>query len=287
MLSALAMTALTLLNQNFDPKSELFYEKAFSFYESCEPMPVQVYGKDPVTGQHRDISITVYRPRPKPKRSLLIIPPTGGVSSLERGYGDRLCEKGIEAWVITEWAPELRDFKVGLPIISHDQAARQAMAAVRQIVNHMPGRVGILGTSAGAIIGAMAAGIDSRIKVALLIAGGADMSSLIANSKLGTLQEINSQRIRDFNISPQEYQRRLKKGIRIDPIEFGPVLKKKKIGVVLALSDDIVPSQNQLLLEKVAGAERVEEFNKSHLISILMTAILKSYKVEKFFVDNL
>lgn len=287
MLSALALTALTVLNQNFDSRSQLFQEKPFNFYESCEPMPVQVWGKDPVTGQGRDISVTVYRPRPSTKKSVLIIPPTGGVGFLEQGYGDRMCQKGLEAWVITEWAPELRDFKVGFKISSHDQAARQALAAVRQIVSHMPGQVGILGTSAGAIIGATAAAIEPRIKVALLIAGGAQLPSLIAHSKLESIEQLNQARMSQLGVSPSQYQRLLEKGIKVDPVHFGPSLRKKKIGVVLSTSDDIVPTQNQLLLEKISGAERVAEFDKSHAVSILLTGLIKSYKIERFFQNNL
>lgn len=275
------------VNQGFDSRSELHLARPFNFFESCEPVPASVFGVDPVTGRGREISIRVYRPRPSTKKSVLVIPPTGGVSSIERGYGDRLCEKGIEAWIITEWAPGVLDFKVSVDLGSHDRAARQALAAVRQVVNHMPGRIGVLGTSAGAMIGAVAAAVDSRIQVAALIAGGADLPSLFENSEMETLRTLRQKRLSAFTMAASQYEGALRRSIQIDPSKFGPQLRRKKIGVVVSLNDEVVPGKNQLLLEKVAGAERIAKFEQNHLMAIIMTAFLKSYKVENFFLRNL
>lgn len=282
-----SLSVFANVNQGFNPKSAVRIHYPFANFESCEANKVEVIGVDPITQKSRDISVTVYRPRPQTGRSVLLIPPTGGVSALEHGYAERLCNKGVEAWVITEWAPQMLDFKLELDLGSHDRAARQALAAVRHVIRQMPGSIGILGTSVGAIIGSVAAAIEPRVRAAVLIAGGADLASIFQESDLEAIQNLRQKRMEMMGFNSQSYEASLQKAIRIDPKYFGPQMRTKRIGVVISLEDETVPVRNQELLEEISGAERIAQFESGHFMSIIKTAFLKSHKIENFFLDNL
>ncbi len=284
---------LEKLDQYADFKSQISRPKA-AFYESCERMPAKVFGLHPLTGEERQISLVIMRYRGQPnsnpgsRRSVLIVPPSGGVNQLDYTYGEMLCAKGIEAWVITEWDRGVKDYiGLTLDIESHDTVALSHLVALRQIVQHMPGRAGILGTSAGGKLAAVALAVEPRLQAGVLVAAGADLPQILANSNLQTLRELRDLRMQTFNWSFAQYAAELREKVIIDPLWFAADLRAKQVGTVIAFRDRTVPSRNQLLLEEISQAKRITDYNDDHTAAIVKAALSGSWKVIRFFQNHL
>ncbi|MGE4131045.1 MAG: hypothetical protein AB7F86_05370 [Bdellovibrionales bacterium] len=287
-LTAQAQNAWLQLNQGYSPESRLELEKSFSFFESCEAMPGKVVGRDSVTSRVRAISIEIYRPREGARgKRVLIVPPWGGVSAMDRDYARQFCGRGIEAWVITEWEPGVKDYQLSLDLRSHDWAARRAVTAVRQVVGQMRGPVGILGTSAGAIIASVAIAIEPRLRAGVLIAGGAGMDEIVASSDAEVMVALRNARERQYGWSHSQYRAYLKQYIQLDVRDFAQGFRGKRIGTIIATSDNTVPLRNQLLLERISGAKRLATYDYTHTWAIVMSYVWTSPKVVQFFERNL
>lgn len=284
--------ALELLTHGYSTESRI-EQPSFAFYESCEPMTAKLYGIDPIDGHERELEVQIRRKRfesgsPAPRRrSVLILPPTGGVNRLDEQYAEQLCDKGIEAWIMTAWDRGQNDYSLDEDLFSHDIAGLRGISAVRQIVRHMRGDLGVLGTSAGGILAAVALAVEPRLKTGVLIAAGADLPEIVATSDLPNLQALRRQRMLTNGWSLPEYKQALRESVILDPRWFADELSSKRIGTVVALRDKTVPLRQQLYLEELAGATRITDFDDDHFNCILLTGLLDSWKVVNFFRQNL
>lgn len=286
--SANAQTALDILNQGYDPTAKLVLERPFPFFESCEKMPAQVVGRDPVTNRERPITIEIYRPREGAiNKRVLVVPPTGGVNLIDREYARQLCDKGIEAWVITEWEPGVVDHVHSLDIRSHDEVSRKALAAIRQIVSRMKSPVGIIGTSSGAIAASVALAVEPKLKGGVLIAGGSGVAEIIAKSNGEVMRMLRQKRQQAYRWSQTEYQTQLQHTLRVDVSDFEGLYQGKKIASVVALKDRTIPLRNQVALEKITGAVRLGEFDSDHVDAIVTNYIFDSWRVVQFLERSL
>lgn len=267
--------------------------RPFPFFESCEYRPGVVHGKDPVDGHTRNIGVTVLRKRynfdhPAPaRRSVLILPPTGGKNRLDEQYAERLCERGIEAWILTAWDTNEPDYTLTEDVLSHDRAGLRGISAVRQIAYQMQGRLGILGTSAGGILAAVALAVEPRFKTGVLIAAGADLPEIVANSDLQSLRNLRMARMRDYHLDSDGYKDFLRKNVLLDPKWFGQELQSKAIGMIFATQDHTVPYPQQLYLRDIAHAKEIASIDDDHVNAIVQTGLIIPSMVLDFFDTHL
>ncbi len=259
-------------------------------------MTATVYAPDPVDRHEREISLMIMRkrwpstdhkPAPRSTRSVLILPPTGGVNQLDIQWAEQLCDKGIESWIVTAWDRGLPDYTLAADLLSHDKAGVRGISAIRQIAVHMSGRLGILGTSAGGILAAVALAVEPKFTTGVFIAAGADLPEIVSSSDLANLRVLREQRMRVNNWSPAEYKNQLRQTVLLDPGLFAEEMSAKKTGVVIAFRDRTVPVRQQLLLEMLANAVRISSFDDDHVTSIVKTGLIDSYKIVDFFRTNL
>ncbi|PWU14268.1 MAG: hypothetical protein C5B49_13465 [Bdellovibrio sp.] len=293
-------SALATANPNTDPTevAEELLNRGFS-YDSrlvghfgfddppCEMNNVYLLSKDPVTQHQRTISLHVYRnPDRKTSQSVLIVPPIGGSNLLDESFGIDFCRFGIESWVIVEWDKGLVDLPLTTALESQDDAARKAVSAIRQIVKRMSGKIGILGTSAGGLSGAVALAVEPAIRTGFFVVAGAGMAEILAESNVSTIADIREKRMRKFGWDISEYKNQVRDRVHIDPLYFGSRLKRKRVGAVVALEDESVPSAQQVLFEKVSGAERIAEFKTGHIETIITNGLLNRYSVIEYFLEH-
>lgn len=268
--------------------SRLVQEKAFAFYENCERMPAKIETTDPVTGHPRQMAVEIYRTRPKPKRGVLILPPTGGKNRLDELYAEQLCEKGIEAWILTHWDKNQKDYSLEEDILSHDMTGVRGVVGVRQIISHMPTeKVGVLGTSAGGILASVVLALEPRASVGVFIASGANMPEILFKSDLPSLRKLRRQRMEVNGWTEEEYRQQLHQSVVLDAKLFQEELSYKTVGTVIALRDRTVPVATQYLLEELSGAQRIATFDDDHFNTIVQTGLLIYFKVIDFFRANL
>jgi len=233
--------------------------------------------------QPHSIKILSYKTTKKERGKILILPPTGGVSYLEKKYAQDLCEKAFSSFIISSWDginEEAEDLNI------HNTLLSRAQKAIRQVLSAKTTDkdfVGIFGTSVGGIHAATALGHFDSLKAGFFIVAGAPVHKVIAYSTEKTLSKYRTIRMKKFGFSSQsDYAEALNK--KISP-EVQPLYKtntEKKSFVVVAMKDTTVPSRFQKKMAQALKAQTLK-LRGGHLSSILWFRWFHSKKVISFF----
>ncbi len=303
-----AEETLSLLNQNYDSKIFSSKETA-SGYETilgspksniklnlaCIVSNIEIESKDPVSLEKRKIHAKLYIPRKikdsSQLKTVIIMPPTGGVTILDKTYSMRLCGDDVRAVLIEGWdhdVPTLAEENLEM----HDSGAIRMVSAVRHVVEYLQpvrkNQIGILGTSVGAISSSLVMSVDSRISTGVLIVGGGGLLEIISQSTEKNLARLRKSRMAEYKLeSMEEYQQLLSPYIKIDPLTLIPTAEKKKILMVIGQADVTVPTANQKKLLAAYGNIPVIYHSGDHLNTILKAFELNQTEILKFLVDSL
>ncbi len=229
--SILISSATALAFQTDTNASNLFYsaeikierrQSGWSLY-GCNTENVEIYGLDPVNKTSRKISVNFYKSSlEKSRKAVIIVPPTGGVNILDQGYANKLCSNGISVALLNDWEHQLEtsfDFKM------HDNGALRYLSAIRHTIEFLEHRsltsIGLLGTSIGAIGGALAFGVDERISAGAFIVGSGRFADVVAYSDEKGATQLRKLRMKQLNLKTIElYRDLLRKNITIEPSHF-------------------------------------------------------------------
>lgn len=271
--------AIALLQKGYDPRIQANLleteEKGLEGFITCQVARMEVLGKDPLEGKPSQVVVRSFRPKvlgqlmPEPK-TVLIIPPLGGASPLDETYAYSLCALGFRAVVLERWAPNSRD---EFDFSAHDRQAVRIISAIRHIVEYIAptrkNQLGIFGTSAGAIISALAVGFEPRLSAAVLIVGGGGLADLYAYSTESGIAELRKKRMKEFGYgSVAEYHQALKEHILIEPLDFARFSGPKRVLMVIAERDSMVPTANQWALHRAFGSQDALLFSGGHYLAV-------------------
>lgn len=279
----------TLTGVNRDSKAHI--PKIFN---NCRMTPVEITGKDPITGQPRIVQVLSYAQKgadPKKMRTVVLMPPTGGQNALDDWYANRLCDNNLRVVMVQHWTGDMiNDHDFG----SHDRGAMRAVAAVADVVEYIqpakPAQLGILGTSVGAITSALALGVDARISTGALIVAGGGMGDIIGKSTEEHLARLREERMADPAMhlpTETDYVRAATENVKIEPLTFARFAKPKKVLSFMGTKDVTVPTANQRLLYQAFGSQELVTHDDNHLETIKHTYFNYRDKIASFFVDNL
>jgi pimeloyl-ACP methyl ester carboxylesterase len=234
----------------------------------CQIEDLVVTGIDPIQLVERDIEISIYlakRPR-APHSAVLVLPPTGGVNILDRGYANELCSRGLNAVIIRQWA---HDDEISLDLSMHDNGALRSLIAVRHVMQYLNtrdiNRFGLLGTSIGAMTSALVLGFHPEISASVLIVGSARFADVIASSDETAAAEVRRLRMQKLGLSSLERYRDVIRGaVQLEPARFLRGLASERPFapgahlVVTADSDSTVPTEYQHELAQLLSADRLD-----------------------------
>jgi hypothetical protein len=221
----------------------------------------------------------------KSKLAVLILPPTGGVNRIDKSYAKKLCKHDINAYILTDWTGiEERANDLGI----HQRHNERAIRAIELVSNSIPeSKIGLLGTSVGGIHAALAIGILGNISSAFIITGGAPLSGIIANSTQEELALLRAERMKKYGFrTTTDYELALEREIPWDPIKTMDHLEDKRLGVVIAMDDDVVPTRYQEFLAQFWAPNYVLRLKGTHASVILKTWAYHSDKVIQFFKNK-
>lgn len=261
----------------------------------CEDRRVLLQDQDPVSGATRTITLSDYDPKPGASVTVggrvLIIPPTGGVSFIDEGYGKSLCKKGVPSTLIRDWSdPGPVD---PTDLRTHRDGSIRGLSAIEQVLEtHLRGaRIGILGTSLGGIFAAMILARHSdRIDGAVLIVAGGNMAHVLARSELKVLREFRELRFRKYGYSSiDEYEAALREVVPHEPLEMlqSATIDPSKVRLVIGGRDTSVPTSDQLLLKKALGDPETRKRPFGHVKTVVLTYLFNRSWVTGFLKDRL
>ena len=269
-------------------------EKGVNGLATCQIQKIRIEAKDPIEDQLSHIGARLYQPRifgqmnPNSK-AVIVLPPLGGTTPLEDAYSLGFCAFGFRAVALEYWTPNSRN---EFDLKAHDRQAVRAVTAVRRLIELIAptrkNQVGVLGTSAGAIMGALALGVDSRLGAGVLIAGGGDLPEIFTTSTEPGIQRLRQKRMKRYGFkSLEEYYLALKQNIRIDPVQFARFSGPKRVLTILAENDTVVPTSTQWALYEAFGKQELIRINSSHELTIARAAVIHHRDILTFLDANL
>lgn len=277
--------------------SGIYYDANIEFHSKpsglslygCKTEEIEIDGLDPVLKSPRKISITFYKSiTPGSKKAVILIPPTGGVNIIDKGYANKLCGSGISVALVEGWNHQLEtsiDFSI------HDKGALRYVSAIKHTVEFLYHKnlnsIGLLGTSIGAIGGALVFGLEERISAATFIVGSARFADVVASSDEKGATLLRKKRMKLYSLSTiEQYQDLLRNHITLEPSLYLKSNANRSTLVITADDDKTVPSEYQNELAQLLNS-KVISLQGNHLAAIKQAYWSKSATIVGFFNNSL
>ncbi len=131
-------------------------------------------------------------------------------------------------------------------------------------------KIGLVGGSMGAILGAIFAGVEPRVKAAVLIVGGGNMSLMIMKSEHPAISPIRAY-LEEKGITHQEVQEITDP---IDPINFIDKIAPRPLLMHNGEHDTIVPAEaGRQLYEKAKQPKTIYWYDAGHDVPTQLVAL--------------
>ena len=229
----------------------------------------------PVVTPHKNnntVHAEYYRPKREGKRpAVLVLHILGGDFPLSRLFCNRLAQQGVAALFVKMpfYGPRRQpDSSRRMVSANPDETVEgmtQAILDIRRSVAWLAARdeidadqIGVFGISLGGITGALAAGVEPRIQnVCLLLAGG-DIGRVALDSP-------EVQKVRGGKpFAPGEREAMQAALAQIDPITYATGARGKRILLLNAASDEVIPKECTLSLWKSFGEPQIVWYSGGH-----------------------
>jgi cephalosporin-C deacetylase-like acetyl esterase len=229
----------------------------------------------PVESPHREnntVHAEYYRPRrDTPGPCVIVLDITGGNQELSRTIARHLAQKNIGAlFVQMAYYGPRRPPGSKLRLVSYDvahsmDAIRQTVLDLRRAAAWMESRpevdktrLGIMGTSLGSFMAALTAEMEPKLaRVAVLLGGGGFVDAYWNHPQAAPFRDVfklvggTKEQAKDF-FAP------------IDPLTCAANLKDRRLLIVAAKHDEIVPPQMAENLWEATGRQRIIWLNAGH-----------------------
>jgi len=256
-------------------ESSRFTIREISFPSTHNIFPVQ-----------HDIHIDYYALKGDGKKPvILVLPILGGGNSVGASFARYFAHHGYAAVLVHREnhhdlidEPEVVDNVLRQIVFDH----KQALDWIESRPELDASRIGVFGTSMGAIKAALIDALDDRIGASVLALAGGDIPYLLTYSEEKGIAERRNRYLRERKMNLEEFHQELAPKITCDPIRYAEYMDAGKVLMILALFDKIAPiEKGRELREKIGNPETIYLVS-GHYSSILFKNYVK-YKARKFF----
>ena len=182
---------------------------------------------------------------------------TGGRVSCSPGDCCRTCRCGVKHATLSSC------FDVGANVTQTVLDCRRAVAWLEAQPEVDAGKIGLLGTSLGSLVGGTVAGVEPKIRTACLLLGGGGLVNAYTGSPiLDFLWPL----LKLAGISKDQLAKQI---APIDPITYAEGLKTKRLLLIAASRDDVVPPQAMKSLWESAGKPKLVWVEATHVGAVL------------------
>lgn len=255
---------------------------------------LEVRFPSPIKSKHPEnntVWAEYYRPIGGDKRipAVIVLDITGGNQSLSRTMARHLAQNGIGGMFVqmAYYGPR-RPVKSRERLLSYDvdhtiEAVHQTVLDLRRATAFLesrpevdPDRIGIMGTSLGSFVAALTAEMEPKIgKVCVLLGGGGFVDAYW-----------DDPRVKPFRVG-YELTGGSKKTVEkwlapIDPITCADCLRDRKLLIVGAKNDEIVPAKMAESLWNATGRQQIIWLDSGHYSAAVYLITSLSHVVEHF-----
>jgi fermentation-respiration switch protein FrsA (DUF1100 family) len=256
----------------------------FSVYELCFPSPVTC--KWP---ENNTVWAEYYRPKgPGPFPCVIVLDITGGDQTLSRVISRHLAHKNIAGLFVQMAYYGPRRPAGGPRLLSLDiphtlDAVRQTVLDLRRATAWMESRaeidarrLGIMGTSLGSFMAALTAEMEPKLgRVAVLLGGGGFVDAFYDHPQAAPYRKV----FEALGGSKEQIARAI---APVDPLTRADLLRERKVLMVAARHDEIVPPRMAQNLWNATGRQRIIWLNAGHFTAALYLPAGLKYVVEHF-----
>lgn len=226
----------------------------------------------------------------KPKRlstvrgSIFIFPPTGGENIIDRLYGRQLASLGYEVFILQSWTHIDLD---GVDYDLHNVFYGSAQAALNKLLPlAQSSKMGILGTSVGALHSSVALTLNDKIRTGFLIVGGLPIPEVIVRSEQEAMKTLKQRRYQKYKLQDDaQYLKQLSDIFKYEPTTY--TAPTKSVGAVISENDALVPYETQMSVIRFFKASPVYTTSLSHIQTVIWNGIFHRKRVSKFFLEHL
>lgn len=158
---------------------------------------------------------------------------------------------------------------------------RRATAVLASLPQVDPERLGVMGTSLGSFIGAVVAAAEPRLKSACLLLGGGGLVDAYWNHpKAASVTPF----LALVGVTREKITRQI---APIDPITYAAQLKSKRLLLVAARHDDVVPPQAMQQLWEATGKQKLIWLDADHVGAAVYAFPTMRAVIEHFHEDGM
>ena len=234
----------------------------------------------------RKIVLEYYSPSgPGKKPVILVLPILGGSYDVEKYFASYFAKRGLAAVIVHREQrgkdPENAD-ELNALLKQTVLDNKLAIDWVESRADLDPDRIGVFGASMGGIKGALLTPLEKRVRAAVLGLVGGDLPYILAESTEAGIARRRKALLQSRQITVQELQAQLQKGIRCDPNTFAPYIDRQKVLLILAACDTVVPIKKGLELRAKMGKPETILVPTGHYSALLCIPLIQSASL-KFF----
>lgn len=179
--------------------------------------------------------------------TIIILPILGGNYFFSKNWARYLARRGFSCLRFERTANPLEAEK-GL---NHtEMVLRHAIIDIRRGIDWLDqrgkvdlNRIGVAGISMGAIVAALALEVEPRINSAAILLGGADIPTILTNSKENMVVRFRESVMRTNGIGLEQFYREATQTlVPVDPLSYASGVDPKRILMINARFDKVIPS---------------------------------------------
>lgn len=250
---------------------------------SCAPKELEVKSKNPLTGGDFILKVKAYKPNNSKNKQVIILPPIGGVTTLEAKYAAKICKRGTPAYVFYNWTNDMEESIEDLAV--HARGTTRGLHAVESFLDYSNLETNILGTSLGGVYAGTAAGKFSQIKKVVIIASGTNLPMIMGTSTLPGLVELKNKRFDYFGFNTEEeYVDAITKQLPIEAKHFKDNYAGKELLFIKTNSDSVIaPQYQQELIDLFdKGSSFIFSTKYGHKKGIIMAFVRRAKRISNF-----
>jgi dienelactone hydrolase len=235
-----------------------------------------------------------YRPAGEgPFPGVIVLDITGGNQSLSRAIATQLAHNGIAGlFVQMAYYGPRRPAGSTERLLSLDfdhtmAAVRQTVLDIRCATAWMASRpeidcrrLGILGTSLGSLVAALAAEMEPKLgRVALLLSGGGLVDAYYDDPRAKAYRKL-------WELMGGTKSRAVRLLAPVDPVTCAANLRRHRVLMIGAGRDDIIPRKATEALWKESGEQKIVWYDCTHYGAVLFFAPAMMHVVDHFTAGN-
>lgn len=266
-------------------QTKLYFVIIIFILIGCASMPPKSVVSSPAS--QFEVHYYLYQPvEQKLKRTVIIFPPTGGITYLEKSYAREIRQRGAQVIVLSGWTGQDED---NLDWGLHQRLHKRAMKALEMTLELVPEghKISLMGTSVGALFTAVAANKFEQIDKVLGIAGGIPISKVIAESEYKTMKSLRKRRKKTFGVEDKnEYAKQIDQVFYLEPEKLPSLYQQKKRALVIMIEDEAVPTRYQQYFLDYWKPQKTIKINAGHFWGIIKAWWFHFEEIVDFLVED-